>query len=172
MALGRMGRRSRKSAPLPKLQITSMMDMFTIIMIFLLVSYSSKPETMQLDKSIELPKSQAKLEYAQNIKLVMTQTTLKLEDEVVATLDGETIIGLDPNKLKESGLYQRLKQYRAEADAKPKVVEEEVMPEGEQAESNLLFLCDRRNSFKTINEVIKTAGMAGFPNLQFAVLAK
>lgn len=163
MALGKLSRRSRKSSPAPRLQITAMMDMFTIIMIFLLVSFSSKPETMRLDKDLELPKSMAKLDYNKTIKLVMTQTSLQLEDEVLATLNGDTFIGLDPKKLKASSLYQKLRAFRSEVDAKP---------EEEREQNHLLFLCDRRNSFKTINQVIRTAGMAGFPNLQFAVLAK
>ncbi len=163
MALGQIGKRSRKNAVTPKLQITAMMDMFTIIMIFLLVSFSEKPETMQLDKSLELPKSAARMNYTDNIKLVMTQSSLQIEDELVASLQGEDIVGLNPEKLAESHLYRRLKQYRKEADR----------AEGlEEAKTHLLFLCDRRHSFKTINNVIKTAAMAGYPNLQFAVLER
>ncbi|PLX83166.1 MAG: hypothetical protein C0617_11540 [Desulfuromonas sp.] len=167
MALGQIGRRSRQGTVTPRLQITAMMDMFTIIMIFLLVSFSSTPETLQLDQSLELPKSAAKLDYTKNIKLVMTQTSLQLEGEVVATLDGETIQGLDSHKPQSSSLYQRLKEYREKADAEAAA---ETGPD--EVQNHLLFLCDRRHSFKTINSIIKTAGMAGYPNLQFAVLEK
>ncbi len=85
MALGKRRKRSKQLIT-PKLQITAMMDMFTIILIFLLFSFSNKPETMTLDKDLDLPKSIAKMDYRETIKLVLSQKSLKLEDKVVAKL--------------------------------------------------------------------------------------
>ena len=39
-----------------------------------------------------------------------------------------------------------------------------------QSSPHVLFLCDRSHSFRTINTVIKAAGLAGYPNFQFGVL--
>jgi biopolymer transport protein ExbD len=163
MALDKM-RVPRKQQPLPKLQITAMMDMFTIIMIFLLVSFSSRPETLQLDKTVELPQSAAKQDYTKNIKLVLSQTSLQLQDELVASLVEGKIVGLDSNNLGKSILYQKLAKFREEAD--------NVADKEEGKKEHILFFCDKNHSFKVINDVIKTAGMAGYPNLQFAVLEK
>lgn len=162
MALGKRRRQSTKFVP-PKLQITSMMDMFTIILIFLLFSFSEKPETITLDKDIELPTSTARLDYNDNIKLILSQRNLKLGDEVIAQLKNGKIVGLDPEKLKESMLYEKLKSIHDK--------ETGVTGEDEKKET-ILFLCDSRLSFKTINSVVKTAGMAGYPNFQFGVLKK
>ena len=160
MALGNV-RSRRKRAPEPKLQITAMMDMFTIIMIFLLVSFSSRPDTFALDGNIELPRSTAKLDYTKNIQLVLSQEALQLDGERLGRVEGEAIGGLDPANLRASVLYQRLRQSREEADRL-----------GDEAEGKpqVLFFCDKALPFDTINQVIKTAGMAGYPNLQFAVL--
>jgi biopolymer transport protein ExbD len=166
MALGNLSRQ-RKKSPVPKLQITAMMDMFTIIMIFLLVSFSSKPERMTLEDGMELPQSSATMDYARDVRLVLSTTTLTLEGEVLGELTDARIDGIDPGNLRSSALYQRLRAYREEADAIPVTGESP-----EEDRSNLLFLCDKRVPFETINNVIKTAGMAGYPNLQFAVLEK
>ena len=57
MALGKRRKGAGQFVP-PKLQITSMMDMFTIILIFLLFSFSDKPETITLDKhSVQVRRS-------------------------------------------------------------------------------------------------------------------
>jgi len=162
MALGKRKRRSTRFVP-PKLQITSMMDMFTIILIFLLFSFSDKPETITLDKDIELPTSTAKLDYNDNIKLILSQKNLKLGDEIIAHLKNGKIVGLDPDKLKDSMLYEKLKSIHEKETA--------VKDENSKKEP-ILFLCDSRLSFKTINSVVKTAGMAGYPNFQFGVLKK
>ena len=76
MALGKMKKHAKHFVP-PKLQITSMMDMFTIILIFLLFSFSNKPETMSLHKDMKLPKSSADLDYKENINLVSLGNILK-----------------------------------------------------------------------------------------------
>lgn len=166
MALGQLSRQ-RKKTLVPKLQITAMMDMFTIIMIFLLVSFSSKPERMTLEDGMELPHSSAKMGYAKDVRLVLSTTTLTLQGEVLGELADARINGVDPEDLTSSVLYRKLRACREEADA--------LATTGEAPEkdpSHLLFLCDKRVPFETINQVIKTAGMAGYPNLQFAVLEK
>jgi len=162
MALGRRNKRNRQFVP-PKLQLTSMMDMFTIILIFLLVSFSDKPETMTLDKNLELPVSDAKLDYNDNIKLVLSRDSLYLGDERIAGIQDGKIEGLNPTRLEDSVLYKELMAYhKEEIDGDPKA----------DKEVSILFLCDKRLSFKTVNSIIKTAGMAGYPNFQFGVLKK
>jgi biopolymer transport protein ExbD len=162
MALGKTRRRSQRFIP-PKLQITSMMDMLTIILIFLLFSFSDTPETLTLDKDLQLPTSTARLDYKDTIKMVLSQKNLKLGDEVIAHLKGGEIIGLDPDRPKDSILYQRLKSYREK---------EQAGRADEGPKPTILFLCDKHLSFNTINRIIKTSGMAGYPNFQFGVLKK
>jgi len=168
MAFGKI-KNNRKEFEAPKLQITSMMDMFTIILIFLLFSFSTKPDTITLEKDLKLPESAAQQDYNENIKLILSQKTLTLEDEVIAQVKENTIIDLDPERLKESVLYKQLKLYRDKADNQ-KI--EKTAEKAQKPKEHILFFCDKRLPFKTINTVMKTAGMAGYPNFQFAVLKK
>ena len=160
MALGKRKKRSQKFVP-PKLMLTSMMDMFTIILIFLLFSFSDQPENLKLDKDLELPTSTAEGEYQETIKIVLSQRELRLNDEVMAAVQGRQVAGLTNDNLESSTLFQRLKTYR---------IESEVPENGQESPTHILFLCDKSHSFQTINRVIKTAGLAGYPNFQFAVL--
>jgi biopolymer transport protein ExbD len=162
VALGKRKRQSQKFVP-PKLMLTSMMDMFTIILIFLLFSFSENPETLKLDTDLELPHSSAELGYQKTIKIVLSKKELRLNDEIMAEVKNHQIVGLTFDDLTTSTLYQRLKAKRAEQTASPPDVKKQEAP-------HILFLCDQAHSFKTLNTVIKTAGMAGYPNFQFAVL--
>ncbi|MBU0996120.1 MAG: biopolymer transporter ExbD [Proteobacteria bacterium] len=161
MALGKRRRQKGAFIP-PKLQITSMMDMFTIILIFLLFSFSDKQETLSLDNDLQLPTSNAKLDYNDSIKLVLTKTQLQIDDKVVAKIRDGQVQGLNPNDLKASELYKQLES-RKKNDDRTREDEEK---------DTILFLCDKRLSFDTINSIVKTAGMAGYPNFQFGVLKK
>ena len=162
MRLTRKARHSNHFVP-PKLQITSMMDMFTIILIFLLFSFSNKPEIISLQKDLKLPESTADLDYKENINLVLSQTSLELGGRVISTVQNGRIIGLDPQNLKTSRLYERLRSTRENADN---------LPGDDSTKPLILFLCDKRLPFKTINSVVKAAAMAGYPNFQFGVLRK
>jgi biopolymer transport protein ExbD len=184
MALGSM-RHNRKPFTPPRLMITSLMDMFTIILIFLLFSFSDNPETIALDANMDLPRSEAKLDHEECIRLVFTRDSLKLEDEVIATVQEGQIIGLNPKDLKASVLYKRLRKIYEDPLASQATGSDggqEARPPAPggvggdpvsmEKRKPLLFLCDKQHTFKSINQVIKTAGMAGFPNFQFAVLKK
>ena len=162
MALGKRKKQSKKFVP-PKLMLTSMMDMFTIILIFLLFSFSENPETLKLGKDLELPHSSAELGYQKTIKLVLSKKELLLNDEIMSEVRENRIIGLSGDDPTSSTLFQRLKSKRSEQKAAAQEEEQQQAP-------HILFLCDKTHSFKTINTVIKTAGMAGYPNFQFAVL--
>jgi biopolymer transport protein ExbD len=165
LALGHLKNRTQQFSP-PKLMLTSMMDMFTIILIFLLFSFSDTPEHHRLNKDLELPNSSTKINYQKAVEITLTKNELRLNDEVMARVDKEHIDTLLGEDLKTTGLYKRLKALRdeigllSEGGAKKKT---EQVP-------HILFLCDKSYSFKTINKIIKTAGIAGYPNFQFAVL--
>jgi predicted SprT family Zn-dependent metalloprotease len=138
-----------------------MMDMFTIILIFLLFSFSEQPENLTLGKDLELPRSTADTEYQQAVKIILTKNELRVNDDIMAQVQNQQIVGLAPHDLASSTLFKRLKRYRtglaAEKDADQKI-------------PHVLFLCDKSHSFQTINSVIKTSGLAGYPNFQFGVL--
>jgi biopolymer transport protein ExbD len=177
MALGISRRRS--NFVVPKLMITSMMDMFTIILIFLLFSFSSDPEKLQLDKDIDLPESSAETNYNDSIKLILTKNTLKLGDDVLAQIVNGEIEGIDAQDPRKSFLFQRLQELRLEEEKKAAETESAVSVDTAEikdanadgkVKNQILFLCDKGHSFKTINSIMKAAGHAGYPNFQFAVL--
>lgn len=162
-------RQCRRQFVVPRLMITSMMDMFTIILIFLLFSFSDNPEKIQLENDLELPHSSAQEDYSDSIRLVLSQGSLLLDGEIVATLNDGQLEGLNPARLKESDLYKRLVAHKSLSEAQP--VDSGVDWMQEKGKQNqILFLCDKKHPFKIINPVIKAAGMAGFPNFQFAVI--
>ena len=160
MALGKRTKKTGRFVP-PKLMLTSMMDMFTIILIFLLFSFSENPETLTIDKNLELPSSSTEMDYQDTVKIVLSKKELRLNEELVATVDHSRISGMARDDLASSALFQRLKARRQAQQEKTG---------GPDQAPHILFLCDQSHSFKTINQVIKTAGLAGFPNFQFGVL--
>lgn len=174
MALGKTRRRTRKFTP-PTLMLTSLMDMFTIILIFLLFSFSESPETIKLDRNLELPKSSSQSQQSQTVKIFLTKNKLSVNDEVMAVVDGATIEGLSVEDPKASALFQKLRLLYTQKSNYPDETEAQADPHNDRpgkdsAEPHLMLLCDKTHAFKTIHPVIEAASLAGFPNFQCAVL--
>lgn len=155
-----LGRRPRKFIP-PKLIMTSMVDIFTFLLIFLLASFSDHVARFSIDSSISLPKSKAKADFTESIRIAVSDKAMWLNSEPIAQIKDGAVVGLDLNNPQSSVLYKKLVKCRQDAEQKNA---------DESRKNPVLFLCDKRLSFKTINGIIKTAGIAGFPNFQFGVL--
>jgi hypothetical protein len=138
-----LGERRRKSGVMPKLMLTSMMDMFTIVLLFLLCSLSERPESIKLDKDLELPRSSAEINYDQTLKLVLTKSQLMIDDEKVAEVKDGKISGIDERDLKTSLLYRRLK------DIFEKSKKKAADNNGDSSkEQQIVFVCDKSHELK------------------------
>ncbi len=74
-----------------EVQLTSMIDMFTILVVFLLQSFSADGQIVTLSDALTLPKSSTQ-----------TPINLRLEIQVtnsVIVVDGDPIVGVDANLL-------------------------------------------------------------------------
>ncbi len=162
----------------PKLQITAMMDMFTIIVFFLLFSFSEKPNEIDLDKALNLPTSNAEADYKDSVKLFLSKTHLKLDEKIVAKVSGDRIVDFDDGRPEASSFYQHLRKHREDSDRKHQDALTEGAVQGVDSaveehgtgDSHILFFADRDLPFRTINSMSKTAAIAGYPNFQFLVL--
>ena len=102
MSLGRrrgMSKHIDKRVPSTfKIQITSMVDMFVILLVFLLKSYSTSPVQITPNDQLTLPASTSTKDPVDVLKLVVSKTgifvdekkVVELKDGVLATADVDT----------------------------------------------------------------------------------
>src|SRR5277367_2683514 len=69
------------------LSLTSMVDMFTILVLFLLMNYSSTGEIIYIPKDVKLPKASQTKELKPAHIVTLTQTDVVLDKDTVAKLD-------------------------------------------------------------------------------------
>ena len=151
----RLNKKNKSKFANPKLLITPMMDMFTIILIFLLFSFSDKPEKINIDKEINLPNSTSTNDYSKSIKLYISDSNIKIDDKIITKFNNNEFI--DNFETIRKPLYNELKALKDNKN---------------NQNDHILFFCDKNISFKTINNIMKTSGNAGFDNFQLAVLQK
>ena len=158
-------KRKRHRGKRPKemlLQITSLVDVFTILLIFLLKTYSTG-FIMQIAEAIQLPLSTASETLNPAVVVAFNNRTLYVDGEVL--VDDLALFRQSEDLLVEP-LYQAL---RVKADRLKKVAagNPSVVFTGE-----IILQADKAVPFRFLKKVIYTAGQAEYVNQSLAVMQK
>lgn len=150
----RMERRHilRKGAPL---NLVSLMDIFTILVFFLLVNSSSAPQLPNA-KDLKLPDSRAQKAPAETLTLVITRTDILVQGRKVADL----LTVENSNTLTIEGLETELKFI---ASGEP--ISESA---GEQKGRAITIIGDENTSYEVISKILKTCQRVNYTNIAFA----
>src|ERR1700759_3245114 len=77
-----------------KIQITSMVDMFVILLVFLLKTYSTSPVNITPKEGMRLPESTSLTDPVDVVKMVVSRDGIYVEDKKVLDLDkGKLLVG-------------------------------------------------------------------------------
>jgi biopolymer transport protein ExbD len=145
------------------LQITSMADIFVILLVFLLKNYSSTLTSVSPTGEMNLPVAQAQGEVQDTLKLEITMKGVLVDQKQVVDLNA---FRFKEDQVQDSGepeipysepIYQVLQRQRG---TKP-------LP---NKDSNLLVLADERTPYMTIKKIMASAAKAGFVDLQLVVV--
>ncbi|WP_319024642.1 ExbD/TolR family protein [Microbulbifer hainanensis] len=166
----RMARRHGKKTP--GMNLTSLMDVFTILVFFLLTNTSSN-EALEPPKVITLPDSVVETKPRETVTLMVTDKEILVESKsVVATadvIDSEEIV---IEAIKEAMIAQMDKAIsvaRADHDATAEGETEED-PQEEPPEVNIL--ADRTIPFSLLKKVMSSCTDAGYTKVSLAVIQK
>ncbi len=156
MKARRLQRKHQKKLQLTKLNLVSLMDIFTILVFFLMVN-TSEVQVMQNNKAIELPKSVSKESAEDN--LVITVTTKAV------LLQGMKIISVDELKKIKNDAVTAL---TAELDyqmAKRGNVSAEELANG----LAINIMADKTVPYILLKKIMQTSAAAGYSNISLAV---
>jgi len=155
-----------RKAVYASLFLTSMVDMFAILVIFLLQSFSSEGELIVLPNGLQLPKAQNVGTLERAPSLVIAQDKILFEGDVVArTSDvaGQT-------EWEIPLLQKALETYKAK-NPQPTGNGDSGAEGAVSPSQKINISADRRLPFQIVRKVIYNAGYVGFPDFRFAVFA-
>lgn len=141
------------------LQITSMADIFTILLVFLLKSFSTSTSTLAPVAKTKLPEASVKGDDIRDtLKLEISSEAILIDEKPIIRLKnyefqpGEIADGRSP------GVFRVLLEQRRH------------LP-NPNLEPNLLILADERTPYATIKPLLASAANAGFVDLQLVAVA-
>lgn len=143
------------------LNINSMVDMFTILLVFLLQTYSNAEVQLEPISGLRLPQSDSMQNPAMALKMSLTQDELRVGERVVAKLASSRFEGKDTDD-KDPQFLPALFQ---ELEAISKSSQDKHIKEGQ-----MLLQADARLPYDTLRKVLYTASMAGFPQLKLVTI--
>lgn len=158
-------RRKRFSVEVKKnqtfgLNITSMTDMFTILLVFLLQTYSTNDVQIDPVNGLRLPASNTERNPVDGLKISLSPTELLFDKTKIASVENNVIEASvldahDSNFIKP--LFEQLQKFNKENEKSAKI-------------GKVLFQADQNLPYSAIRKVMYTASMAGFPNLKMVTV--
>jgi len=144
------------------LNITSMTDMFTILLVFLLQTYSTSDVQIIPENGLKIPVSATQASLMEGVKVSVSQSALKIDQTQIATLKNSDFLlndleDKDTNFIKP--LFQELDKIAKQSPTKSGV-----------KEGRILLQADRDLPYNVLRKVMYTASMAGFPQLKLITL--
>jgi len=157
----------------PTLMLTSLLDMFTIILIFLIVSFEAESFDFRLNPDLALPESTATAQLKPAVNVSVTSGVIQVEHEDVAQLtDGRA----EASQYESGEIPALVTALRAEYERRfgdqPTVGApvDQADETAEQQEPIVVLQSDRELDYRTLYLVLRSAASAGFFKYRLAIL--
>jgi biopolymer transport protein ExbD len=155
----RMRRMGRSRKKIPSLNLTSLMDVFTILVFFLLF-HSGSGEVVEAPKQIKLPDSVVETKPRETVVILVSPEMVLVQGEAVA----KTPDLLDDKQEQIPGITDRLEQLKRNIigiSTKTAVQSKEVT-----------ILADKTIPFRVLKKIMSTCTASGYGRISLAVIQK
>ncbi len=139
------------------LLLTPLIDMFVILVVFLIMNFSATGELVTFSKDITLPKAKSVSQLERAPIIQISAQTIAIEGFKV----GESEQILQDEDLRVPQLTDKLQEMR-------KVVE--MVHPGQPFKGQIIINADRDIDFRLVRKVMMAAAEAGYANFNYAVL--
>lgn len=152
LALKHRRKRTKRSV-VAGLMLTSMVDMFSLLVIFLLQSFSNSPEVMALSKGITLPAAVSAAPAIDAPLLTLSQDEVLLDQKSVGTID-ETLRSPEKVNLMLKGLKAQWQKSHPESEFK----------------GDIHLQADKALSSVRVSQIINILNSQGYASVHLAVV--
>lgn len=156
--------KARQSNEEMSLQITSMADIFTILLVFLLKSYSTSTLNVQPSKDLALPQASAGDQTVDALKITVSAASIEIEGKPATNLKNFLFEAADLQNGSSVALNQALERERkrqlliAQSNSDVKV------------DSKIVIVADQHVPYSTLKTVLASAAQQGYTDFKLAVV--
>lgn len=157
----RMERHYSRGKKVPGFNLVSLMDIFTILVFFLLVN-SSEVQKLPTTKIVSLPESTADVKPNESIIVMVTPEEILVENEVVAKVENfkNASTSTDAIAALQSALLRQMDKQLV------------LVVDGEKKSSEVAVMADKSIPYNLLHKVMQAATAAGVEKVSLAVIQK
>lgn len=147
------------------LQITSMADIFTILLVFLLKSFSTSSVDLSPSAGITLPNAGGESTHYEALKIEIGPTGVVLENALTLTLKDYTWAS---GELETNGTLRTLNTALEKARKRQLLIAEKNT--SVKVDSKVLVVADQKTPYATLKAVLASLAVNGFTDFKLAVV--
>lgn len=153
-----------------RLMLTPLLDMFTIILIFLIVSFKAQDKGFEPNEMVDLPESRARSVFKPAVDIAITSDELTVEKEPTVELDSGEFDDAHYDSEQIPPLVEKLEAYYKKIQGEE--VGDEELADPETDEPILLVQADRELDYRSLYLVLRSGALAGFTKYRLAIAKK
>jgi biopolymer transport protein ExbD len=159
-------RARRKKIQVFDIDITSLLDILTILLVFLLQSYNSSGVIINVPDDIELPRSASESLNNFGVNIQVSKSQIWVDDkEVVNTQDPDKVQTFDEGGRRIVPLYNELVKLKETFKQS-----EMLSPQAKKFSGIANLVVDKSLKYNYLKRVMYTCAAAGFKEFKFVVL--
>jgi biopolymer transport protein ExbD len=152
---------SGKKSMFADLNLTSMVDMLTILVVFLLQTFSASGELLSVQKNIVLPEAQNFTELEQAPIIALSKESVTLDGRPVA--DSAVLNQENTADWKITELYDQMVTLKNNY---------KLLHPNDDFKGMVIVQADKGVDFKVVKKVMYSCSIAGYQNVNFAIQQK
>ncbi len=164
--VARMKQNNKKAAFV--LQLTAMVDMFTIMIVFLLKSYSTSAVQIAPHADLKLPYSSSYTHPVEALRLVVALDGIYVDDRKVVELTEGQIEKEVLDKSDSEFIRPLFEELDRHAKRSQEISEINVE---HQFEGTVVMQADSRLNYEVLKKVMYTSSMAGYADMKLATMS-
>ena len=157
--------RAGRGSPITGLNLTAMMDMMTILLVFLIKQYASAPENIPLSDDLRPPASTAADTIQPSVRVMVSNTSVMVDDRTVLRLKDGVAAASDGKSDPWSSLKNAF-------DNKKSVIDALHDRGGAPFDGNLMVVADEDTPYDIVAKVLYQAGQSKFTTYRLIVRRK
>ena len=151
------------------LNITAMVDMMTIILVYLLKSYSSAPDNIQPSDDMRLAQSTTRIKPEEAVPVAITKKGIMVSDKTVVPVhNGKVPAEYKQGKSEQQYLIVPLLEAMKKEAEKQKMIAR-YQKGNKDFKGLVMVIGDRMVPYRLLTEVLYTVGQAEFGQYKFVV---
>jgi biopolymer transport protein ExbD len=161
-------RRGKKGNGVFEIDITSLLDILTILMVFLLQSYNSSGVLINVPKEIELPRSISETQNSFGINIQVSKSQIWVDDKEIMNTERA-----DQGQVFDEGGRRIIPLFNELIKIKETIKQaEKLSPDAKKFSGIANLVVDKSLKYNYLKRVMYTCAVAGFKEFKFVVLTE